>query len=39
VSTEAKFDANGRLTDEITRQKITELIENLVSFRRRMKGM
>jgi chromate reductase len=35
---ENKFDGNGRLTDEKTREKIRELIENLVSFSKRLTG-
>jgi chromate reductase, NAD(P)H dehydrogenase (quinone) len=32
-----KFDENGRLTDQATRDKVKELIENLVSFSKRLK--
>lgn len=36
---ETKFDANGRLTDQNTREKIRELIQNLVSFSKRLAVM
>ncbi len=34
-----KLDENGRLTDELTRKKIRELIESLVAWARRLKGV
>jgi len=33
-----KIDKDGNVTDEITRQKIGELLENLVAWTRRLKG-
>ena len=35
---DSKFDDKGRLTDQKAREKIRELIENLVSLTRRLKG-
>ncbi len=33
-----KIDPNGRLTDEMTRQKIKELLESLVAWTRKLRG-
>jgi chromate reductase, NAD(P)H dehydrogenase (quinone) len=33
-----KFDADGKLTDEKTRQRVSELLVNLVGWTRRLKG-
>ncbi|MEM2384792.1 MAG: hypothetical protein QXX99_07545 [Candidatus Bathyarchaeia archaeon] len=34
-----KFDENGRLIDEKTRAKVQDLLESLVTWTRKLKGM